>query len=138
MIVLWIIKHHSLGQFTFNFILISAIAPFITTFQRSQVISFIHALDDVHDEVAIKNPTDTFNFGAYTDPLQLWSWIFIAIFCIVCPPFLYFTARQVEENHRMFQSFLTHIYHMSFFFMTLDLVAKIWSISNSLWQNLSW
>ena len=106
---LWVTRHYSLCQFTFDFILISAIAPFITTFQRSQVISFIHALDDVHDEVAIKNPTDTFNFGAYTDPLQLWSWIFIAIFCIVCPPFLYFTARQVEENLRMFQSFFNHI-----------------------------
>ena len=75
------------------FFFISAIAPFIVTYQRAQAISYSHSLNNVHDLVAIKNPTDTFNFGAYTEPLRLWSWIFIGIFCIVCPPFLYFTAR---------------------------------------------
>merc|ERR1719483_613740 len=102
-----------------------AIAPFITTFQRSQVISFIHALDNVHDEVAIKNPTDTFNFGAHTDPLQLWSWIFIAIFCIVCPPFLYFTARfggkdLRQEEFTLAKSFIVTLY---------GIILKGWNVT---------
>ena len=75
------------------FILISAIAPFVITHSRAQAISYSHIIDSMHDELAIKNPTDTFNFEAYTKPLRLWSWIFIGIFCIVCPPFLYLTTR---------------------------------------------
>ena len=76
-----------------HLLLISAIAPFVITHSRAQAISYLHVIDNMHDELAIKNPTDTFNFEAYTKPLQLWSWIFIGIFCIVCPPFLYLTTR---------------------------------------------
>ena len=68
----------------FILILISAIAPFVITHSRAQAISYSHNIDNMHDELAIKNPKDTFNFEAYTKPLRLWSWIFIGIFCIVC------------------------------------------------------
>jgi hypothetical protein len=79
--------------FILIFILISAIGPFTLTLLRAQFISYSHIIDSMHDELVIKNPTDTFNFEAYTKPLRLWSWIFIGIFCIVCPPFLYVTTR---------------------------------------------
>ena len=74
-------------------VLFSAITPFGLTYERAQAVSYLHSLNNVHDEVAIKNPTDTINIGAYTEPLTLWSWISIGIFCVVCPPFLYFTTR---------------------------------------------
>ena len=75
------------------FLLISAIGPFSLTLLRSQFISYSHIIDNMHDKLVIKNPTDTFNFEAYTKPLRLWSWVFIGIFCVVCPPFLYVTTR---------------------------------------------
>ena len=89
---------------TLYYLLISAISPFILTNERAQAISYLHSLNNVHDEVAIKNPTDTINIGAYTTPLTLWSWISIGIFCVVCPPFLYFTTKEDDENCRQLQS----------------------------------
>ena len=80
-------------QYYICYVLISAISPFGLTYHRAQAISYLHSLNNVHDEVAIKNPTDAVNIGAYTKPLTLWSWICIGVFCVVCPPFLYFATR---------------------------------------------
>ena len=102
--------------FILFFILSSAIAPFVITHSRAQAISYSHIIDSMHDELAIKNPTDTFNFEAYTKPLRLWSWIFIGIFCIVCPPFLYLTTRWVERNHGKFSRVLEVTFLLSLWF----------------------
>ena len=89
------VTHRELEQLQYSicYVLILAIAPFVITNQRAQAVSYSHSLSTIHDRVAIKNPTDTMNIGAYTEPLNLWSWICIGVFCVVCPPFLYFTTR---------------------------------------------
>ena len=62
------------------------------TLERSSVISFTQPLIYIYYQLFIKNPIGTFNYVAYIEPLRTFSWIFIGIFCITTPPFLYLTT----------------------------------------------
>ena len=72
---------------------ISAIAPFLITLERSKAISFSQAIGNVYHNLFIKNPADSFNLAAYTNTLKAMVWIFIGLFCLICPLILYLVTQ---------------------------------------------
>ena len=44
----------------------------------------------------VKNPSETFNYLAYIEPISYLSWAFIILFCALVPPVLCLTARLVH------------------------------------------
>ena len=75
-------------------------ASFTVYYERSQVISFANAFTSAFNVLAIKTPSDAYNYQAYIEPLTKWSWICILIFIAVGPMFLSFSlsiSRKREE-----------------------------------------
>ena len=70
----------------------SAITDFTVTMERSAVMTFAQPITQIYHSLFIKNPTGTFNYVAYIEPLQYMSWIGIGLFVILTPPFMYFST----------------------------------------------
>ena len=71
----------------------SAVAPLTVTKSRSTVVTFMEPIIYIHYSVFIKNPSETFNFVAYIEPMHYLAWAFVIIFSIMTPPFLYLAVR---------------------------------------------
>ena len=71
------------------------IAPtdFTVTQERSAVMTFANPITQIYHALFIKNPTGTFNYMAYIEPVHYKGWIMIAVFCILTPPFLHITTQ---------------------------------------------
>ena len=72
-----------------SLIIFTAVTAFTVTLARSAVVSFPQPIVQIHYQLFIKNPTGTFNYMAYIEPLHYLSWIVIGFFCIVTPLFPY-------------------------------------------------
>ena len=66
--------------------------PLGMSYARSEVVSYSVSLDQQYFQFYIKNPEGATNYQAYSEPLHYVTWIFIAIFCFVLPPFLLATV----------------------------------------------
>ena len=76
-----------------NILLLLAITDFTVTQDRSKVITFAQPITQIFHSLFIKNPTGALNYMAYIEPLHYTSWIVIALFCILTPPFLHITTQ---------------------------------------------
>ena len=61
------------------------------TLGRSEVTSFPQTIIQLYYQLFIKNPTGSFNYMAYIEPLRPLAWVFVLLFCVLTPPFLYLT-----------------------------------------------
>ena len=57
------------------------------------MITFAQPITQIYHSLFIKNPQGTFNFKSYVEPMQYMSWIFIGLFLLITPPFLYITTQ---------------------------------------------
>ena len=73
--------------------IISATTDFTVTLERSAVMTFANPITQIYHSLFIKNPTGTFNYMAYIEPLHYKGWIMIAVFAILTPPFLHITTQ---------------------------------------------
>ena len=73
--------------------IISATTDFTVTLERSAVMTFANPITQIFHSLFIKNPTGTFNYMAYIEPLHYKGWIMIVVFCILTPPFLHITTQ---------------------------------------------
>ena len=80
-----------LGLLGFTFI--SGVAPFGNTMARRKAVSFCDPITETFNTLFIKNPSQTFNFAAYVEPMHYLAWIFVIVFCLLTPPFLYITTK---------------------------------------------
>ena len=71
------------------FFLRIGVSPFTVTLARSQVVSFSQPILQADHRLFIKNPLGNFNFQAYNEPLEDLAWVFVGLFCLFTPPFLY-------------------------------------------------
>ncbi len=71
----------------------SAPADFTVTIARSQVITFAQPITRIHHQLFIKNPTGSFNFTAYIEPLHYLSWIFVVLLILLGPLVLFYIAQ---------------------------------------------
>ena len=72
---------------------LTAVTDFTVTRERSNVITFAQPITQIYHSLFIKNPEGTFNYKSYVDPLRYSSWVFVGLFCLVCPPFLYLSSQ---------------------------------------------
>ena len=73
--------------------LISGAAPFRNTMARRKVVSFLDPMTADPTLLFIRNPSQAFNFAAYVEPMHSLAWIFVMVFCLLTPPFLYITTK---------------------------------------------
>ena len=76
-----------------------AVTDFTVTMERSPYISFSSTIQTYYHTLFIKNPSETFNYLAYLEPLHHLSWTFVALFCTLVPPLLCLTTRLVYPLH---------------------------------------
>ena len=70
-----------------------AATDFTVTQERSAVMTFASPITQIYHSLFIKNPTETFNYMAYIEPLHYLSWVFVGVFCTVTPPAIFLTAK---------------------------------------------
>ena len=87
------LKHskYTLGPLGLAFI--SGVASFGNTMARRKVVSFCDPMTESFNTLFIKNPSQAFNFAAYVEPMHYLSWIFVIVFCLLTPTFLYITTK---------------------------------------------
>ena len=71
----------------------SAVTDFTITEKRSHVMTFSSAMDEFFHAVFIKNPSDSYNYQAYTSPLTNSTWLLLFVWIIATPPILFIVAR---------------------------------------------
>jgi hypothetical protein len=74
-----------------------AATDFTVTLERSEVMTFAQPITHIYHNLFIKNPTEAYNFKAYTDPLHDISWIVLIIFCVCTPPVVFLTTRLITK-----------------------------------------
>ena len=60
---------------------------------RSTVITFCQPITQIYHSLFIKNPSGTFNYMAFIEPMHYLAWIAVILLCLSAPPFLYLTTR---------------------------------------------
>ena len=71
------------------------IAPtdFTVTQERSAVMTFANPITQIYHALFIKNPTETYNYTAYTEPMHWIAWVGLLVFIALVPPLLFLTTR---------------------------------------------
>ena len=70
-----------------------AVTDLTYTVPRTAVLTFVTPLELSYHTLFIKNPSESYNFLAYVDPLQWMSWTFIGVYVLIIPLFLGLTTR---------------------------------------------
>ena len=73
-----------------------AASDFTVTRARSEVITFALPITQIYHSLFIQNPSGTFNYLAYFEPLHYLTWIAVGTFCLVTPPFMFLTAKYIK------------------------------------------
>ena len=94
--------------------------------ERSKVMTFSAPLDDYYHSLFIKSPAESYNFTAYTQPLQWLVWITLLIFIALAPPFLYFTTRYPKKDPVAYHEFTLG---KSYVYITSALTMRGWGNS---------
>ena len=66
---------------------------FTVTRARSDVITFAQPITQIYHSLFIQNPSGTFNYMAFIEPMNSMSWLFVGVFCIFAPIGLFLTTR---------------------------------------------
>ena len=60
--------------------------------ERDKVVTFSSPIKQIHRRFFIKNPAGAFNLKAFSEPFSDMSWLSVALFCLLCSPFMYISA----------------------------------------------
>ena len=70
-----------------------ALQGFAVSTARARVVDFSETINEDYSTLFIKNPSGTFNFMAFVEPLKYMAWLFVGLFCVLAPIPLFITAR---------------------------------------------
>ena len=73
----------------------------IQTMERELATDWTLPLVFSHLSIFIKNPTNTYNYTAYLEPLTYLSWAIIVLFLFAVPPVLFWVSKYAEEFRGM-------------------------------------
>ena len=99
---------------------------FGVTIPRSKVVTFSYTIEESTNTLFLKNPSGTFNFKAYFDPLQSMSWIFVGLFCSIASLPLFVASRFGPESLKY-----EFTWGKSQTFVLSALTMRGWSVSPS-------
>ena len=68
-------------------------APFSVTRARASVMTYATPINNIYHALFIKNPSETFNYSAYTEPMHWSAWVGLLVMLLIVPPSLWFGAR---------------------------------------------
>ena len=105
---------------------ISAPGCFSVSIPRTKVVTFSYTIEESYTTLFLKNPSGTFNFKAYFDPLRSMSWIFVGLFCIIATLPLFATSRFGPEFFKY-----EFTWGKSQIFVLSALTMRGWSVSPS-------
>ena len=74
----------------------SAPTDLTATHARNMVISFISPINKIYHSLFIKNPSESYNFTAYTEPINWLAWLVLLVFIASVPPVLYIASRYLR------------------------------------------
>ena len=77
------------SAFRYSICNIAAPTSLIQTVARTESASWAIPLVFSYQAIFVKNPTGVVNYMAYLEPMTNLSWIGVAVFLIIIPPFLY-------------------------------------------------
>ena len=91
---------YGFGRKTFNcgFLFFVGFASFTHTRQRENAVTFGIAFDYGSKGLFIKNPTSAYNFTAYFQPLTYLCWIFVLIFILLLPNFMFMISNFSQDD----------------------------------------
>jgi hypothetical protein len=79
-----------------------AIQMYVTTQKRMNIVDFLTLSDPFTGEIYIRNPTNTFDWMAYINPLRWDAWIGVILFCNLISVFIWIVLifrRLICEEH---------------------------------------
>ena len=86
-----------------------AATDFTVTRARSDAITFAQPITQIYHSLFIQNPSGTFNYMAYIEPLHYLACIAVGTFCLVTPPFMFLTAKYIYNCSILsFKGFKVH------------------------------
>ena len=91
----------------FNFF--SAPTDLTATHARNMVISFISPINKIYHSLFIKNPSESYNFTAYTEPINWLAWLVLLVFIASVPPILYIASRYIRVKVVEFSGHLSNL-----------------------------
>lgn len=65
-----------------------AVADITISMERSDAVEFLPILNEVDEEMFLRNPIDSMSLSSYVQPFTKLSWIGVALFIILVPPIL--------------------------------------------------
>ena len=72
---------------------------------RMKIVDYLTTTNGVTGKIYIKNPTETFDWMVYLNPLRMEAWIGIVTFCILIPVLmsivLYFRKLMCEYHREL-------------------------------------
>ncbi len=71
----------------------SAAADLTITKDRSEVVDFLQPFMEYHVEVFIQNPSGSYNYKAYTEPLHYSTWAALFITALFAPLVLFLVTK---------------------------------------------
>ena len=76
-----------------NQIIDIAATDFTVTEEKSAVMTFANPITQIYHALFMKNPTETFNYRAYTEPIHWIAWVGLLVFIAVVPSLLFLTTK---------------------------------------------
>ena len=61
--------------------------------ERSAVMTFANPITQIYHSLFVQNPSETFNYMAYIEPMHWLAWVGLLVFIALVPPLLYLTAK---------------------------------------------
>ena len=101
-----------------------ATTDFTVTQERSAVMTFVNPLTQIYHALFIKNPSESYNFTAYTEPMHWLAWVILLVFIALAPPFLFFNTRYPEKDPAAYHEFTLG---KSYVYLTSALTMRGWS-----------
>ena len=90
-----------------------AATDFTVTEERSIVMTFATPITQIYHSLFIKNPTETFNYMAYIEPMHWLTWVGLLVLITTVPPLLFLTAKYVPKypknsKHKLGPTYFKH------------------------------
>ena len=86
-----------------------AVTDFTITHERSAVMTFATPITQIYHSLFIKNPSESFNFMAYIEPMDWLAWVSLFVILLTLPPLLFLTTR-LELNNKIKFGYISNLF----------------------------
>ena len=79
------------------------------------MMTFASPITQIYHSLFVQNPSETFNYMAYIEPMHWIAWAGLIGWCLVAPPFLFLPCRfpERDDNYHEFTLPKSYVYQLS-------------------------